>query len=311
MHTFVLFLYSHNLFDIMKNNSCFREITPLSKKDCFYIVERNKKEFTYPLHIHEECELNFIENANGANRIVGDSIEEIGSYELVLIASNELEHTWEQHNCTSKSIREITIQFSPKLFPEELTEKNQFSSIHEMLERAQNGLVFSINSIMKIYSQLDSLVSDKEQGFYSVMKFLSIMYELSLFTDSRQLSSTSFAKRTPLIDSRRLLKVQEYIDNNFSNEINLTELAELAGMTKTAFCRFFKLRTGRSVIDYLLGVRLGHASRLLLNTTNSVIEVAYECGFNNQSNFNRIFRKKKGVSPKEFRENYKRKRMLI
>jgi AraC-like DNA-binding protein len=295
----------------MKNNSCFKEVTPLSKKDCFYIVERYKKEFTYPLHIHEECELNFIENAQGANRIVGDSIEEIGNYELVLITSKDLEHTWEQNNCTSKNIREITIQFSLKLFPTELIEKNQFSSINEMLEQAKNGLVFSIGSIMKIYSQLDSLVSDKEQGFYTVLKFLTIMYELSMYTDSRQLSSSSFAKRTPLIDSRRILKVQNFIDNNFNKEIKLEELASLAGMTKTPFCRFFKLRTGRSVIDYVLTVRLGHASRLLLNTTNSVIEIAYECGFNNQSNFNRIFRKKKGVSPKEFRENHKRIRILI
>lgn len=294
-----------------KFNSCFKEITPLSKKDCFYIVERYKKEFNYPLHIHDECELNFIENAQGAKRIVGDSSEEISNYELVLITSKELEHTWEQNNCKSNNIREITIQFSPKLFPMELIEKNQFSSINDMLELAKNGLVFSLNSIMKIYSQLDSLASDKEQGFYTVLKFLTIMYELSQFTDSRQLASNSYAKRPPVVDSRRILKVQSFIDSNFQKEIKLDELAQLAGMSKTSFCRFFKLRTGRSVIDYVLSVRLGHASRLLLNTTNSVIEIAYECGFNNQSNFNRIFRNKKGVSPKEFRENHKRIRLLI
>ena len=113
-----------------KFNSCFKEITPLSKKDCFYIVERYKKEFNYPLHIHDECELNFIENAQGAKRIVGDSSEEISNYELVLITSKELEHTWEQNNCKSNNIREITIQFSPKLFPMELIEKNQFRSIN-------------------------------------------------------------------------------------------------------------------------------------------------------------------------------------
>lgn len=291
--------------------TCFKEITPLSQKDCFYIVERYKKEFTYPLHIHDECELNFIENAQGANRIVGDSTEETGNYELVFINSSELEHTWEQHNCKSNNIREVTIQFSPKLFPEEWMEKNQFSSIHEMFEQAKNGLVFSLSSIMKIYSHLDSLVSEKEQGFHAVLKLFNILYELSLFTDTRQLSSSSFAKRSPIIDSRRILKVQNYIDQNFSNTIKLDELAALSGMTKTAFCRFFKLRTGRSVIDYVLLVRLGHASRQLVNTTKSVIEIAYECGFNNQSNFNRIFRNKKGISPKEFRETHKRTRLLI
>ena len=89
------------------------EITPLSDKDFLYIVERNKSEFTYPLHHHKEYELNFIENGAGARRIVGDNIEEIGNYDLVFIGSEDLEHVWEQWNCTSKSIREITIQFSP------------------------------------------------------------------------------------------------------------------------------------------------------------------------------------------------------
>ncbi len=294
-----------------KFNTCFKEITPLSNKDCLYIVERLKKEFNYPLHTHDECELNFIENAQGAKRIVGDSNEEIGNYELVLITSKDLEHTWEQNNCISNNIREITIQFSPLLFPKEFIEKDQFRSINKMFELAKNGLAFSTSSIMKIYSQLDNLASEKEQGFYTVLKFMSIMYELSQFPDSRQLASNSFAKREPIVDSRRIMKVQNYIDHNFNQEIKLDELAALAGMTKTSFCRFFKLRTGRSVIDYVLSVRLGHASRMLLNTTHTIIEIAYICGFNNQSNFNRIFRNKKGVTPKEFREKNRRIRLLI
>ena len=58
-------------------------------------------------------------------------------------------------------------------------------------------------------------------------------------------------------------------------------------------------------MDSLLEMRLGHASRLLIDTTQSVSEVAYNCGFNNISNFNRLFKKKKGCTPKEFRESYK------
>lgn len=90
-----------------------REITPLSEKDCFYIVDRRKTEFTYPIHCHSEYELNFIEHAPGVRRVVGDSAEVIGEYELVLITGKELEHVWEQNACKSPLIHEITIQFSP------------------------------------------------------------------------------------------------------------------------------------------------------------------------------------------------------
>lgn len=97
-------------------NQIIREITPLSDKDCFYIAERYKTEFTYPIHNHSEFELNFTEKAAGVRRVVGDSSEVIGDYDLVLITGKDLEHVWEQNECRSKEIREITIQFSSDLF---------------------------------------------------------------------------------------------------------------------------------------------------------------------------------------------------
>lgn len=88
------------------------EVTPLGEKDCFLMVDRDKDAFTYPLHKHEEMELNFVEHCDGARRIVGDSIEVLGKYDLVLVGSG-LEHMWDQYDCQSHSIHEITIQFSP------------------------------------------------------------------------------------------------------------------------------------------------------------------------------------------------------
>ena len=133
------------------------EITPLSDKDCFYIADRRKSEFTYPLHSHSEFEINYIENAEGVRRIVGDSVEIIGKYDLTLIAGEELEHVWEQHRCTSRQIREITIQFSKDLFFGNLIHKNQFSSIRKMLSNAQKGINFPMETIMKVYPLLDTL----------------------------------------------------------------------------------------------------------------------------------------------------------
>ncbi len=78
-------------------NYIMREITPLSERDCFYIADRRKTEFTYPIHCHAEYELNFTEHASGVRRVVGDSAEIIGDYDLVLITGKELEHVWEQH----------------------------------------------------------------------------------------------------------------------------------------------------------------------------------------------------------------------
>ena len=290
--------------------SVLREITPLSDNDCFYIVERYKNEFTYPLHSHDEFELNYVENAAGAQRTVGDSIEVIGDYDLVLITGKDLEHVWEQHQCCSKQIREITIQFSSDLFFGNFIGKNQFASIQQMLKKAQNGISFPMSAILKVYAQLDTLAS-QQQSFHTVLNFLSILYELSLCDNPKVLSSSAFAKAEISSDSRRVLKIQHYINHHYTEDIRLSDLAELIGMSDASFSRFFKLRTGKSLIEYIIDIRLGHATRLLADSTQTVAEICYGCGFNNLSNFNRIFLKKKKCTPKAFRENYRKKKIII
>lgn len=286
------------------------EITRLSEKDCFYIVERHKTEFTYPLHQHKEYELNFIENGKGVRRIVGDSVEEIGDYELVLIGGEDLEHVWEQGNCRSTDIREITIQFPGDIFGSGLLSRNQFASIKRMLARAGHGLSFPLASIMKIYSVLDTIASEQER-FIQFLKFLYILYELSVSDDSRVLASSSFAHSAKSTESRRVQKVKQYIDDNYSKPMKLAELADLVGMSPVAFSRFFRRRTDRTLSDYIVDIRLGHAARMLVDTTKNVSEICYECGFNNLSNFNRTFKAKRNYTPREFRAMFKKNKVLV
>lgn len=286
------------------------EITRLSEKDCFYIVERHKTEFTYPLHQHKEYELNFIENGKGVRRIVGDSVEEIGDYELVLIGGEDLEHVWEQGNCRSTDIREITIQFPGDIFGSGLLSRNQFASIKRMLARAGHGLSFPLASIMKIYSVLDTIASEQER-FIQFLKFLYILYELSVSYDSRVLASSSFAHSAKSTESRRVQKVKQYIDDNYSKPLKLAELADLVGMSPVAFSRFFRRRTDRTLSDYIVDIRLGHAARMLVDTTKNVSEICYECGFNNLSNFNRTFKAKRNYTPREFRAMFKKNKVLV
>lgn len=290
-------------------NQIIREITPLSEKDCFYIADRHKMEFTYPMHCHKEYELNFIEHGNNLKRIVGDSTESVGEWDLVLITSPDLEHVWEQGECNSPDIREITIQFSGNLFGN-LLETNQFERIKKMLNKAQNGLCFPVEAIMKVYNLLDTLPKCEELP--AVLQFITLLYELSYYTDrAKSLASSSFAKVQVSQNSRRIDRVQKYINENYRNEIRLEEISSLAGMTPVAFSRFFKLRTGKCLSDYIIGIRLGFASRMLVDSTMSISEICYASGFNNISNFNRLFKKNKKCSPKEFRENYQKKRILI
>ena len=291
-------------------SSIFTEITQLTENDCFFIVERHKSEFTYPLHRHKEFELNFIEHGAGVRRIVGDSVEEIGDFELVLIGSEGLEHVWEQGNCKSADIREITIQFSKDIFNENLLSKNQFVSIKKMLDKAEHGLAFPLSAIMKVYSALDTLAVEKEK-FVQFLKFLYILYELSMAYGVKVLASSSFANTSRNKESRRVQKVKQYINDHYSEPLMLNDLADIAGMSPVAFSRFFRIRTNRTLSDYIADIRLGFAARLLVDTTKNISEICYECGFNNLSNFNRTFKNKRGSTPREFREMYKKHKVTV
>ena len=278
-----------------------REITPLTSSDCFTIFTRVKSEFDFPLHSHEELELNFILNGKGARRVVGDHIGEIDDMELVLVGSN-LPHVWQTHRCSSKDIREVTIQFHKDLFDEKFLRRNQLGFIRNMLEKSARGIQFSRQTIEQITPRL--LILNQKQGFDSVLELMSILHDLSISRNMHTLSDSAFNNVEFSYNSRRIGKAVDYMNQNFQKQITLTEVAKLANMTDVSFSRFFKTRTGITFMDSLLEMRLGHASRLLIDTTQSVSEIAYNCGFNNISNFNRLFKKKKGCTPKEFRENY-------
>ena len=288
----------------------FTEITRLSEKDCFYIVERHKTEFTYPLHQHKEFELNFIERGKGVRRIVGDSVEEIGDYELVLIGGEDLEHVWEQGRCKSKDIREITIQFSGDIFGDGLLSKNQFASIRRMLKRADHGLAFSLPSIMKVYSTLDTIANESER-FVQFLKFMYILYELSVSDEARILASSSFAHTERSTESRRVQKVKQYINDHYNEPLKLADLADLVGMSPVAFSRFFRQRTGRTLSDYIVDIRLGFAARMLVDSSRNISEICYECGFNNLSNFNRTFKAKRNYTPRDFRAMFKKNKVIV
>ena len=295
----------------MPENNILHEIPPLMDKDFMYVADRRKAEFTYPIHCHEIFELNFVENAKGVRRVVGDCAETIGDYDLVLITSPHLEHVWEQGECTNKDIHEITVQFFfDYSYPTSIFHRAPFDTMRQMFQDAQRGLAFPMSAIMRVYPQLQNLSKVKE-SFYAMISLFEILYELSKCSGARPLASSSFAKVNVKSDSRRITKVKDYINEHYYDDIRLGTLAELTGMTATSFSRFFHQHTGKTLNDYIIDIKLGHAARMLVDTHHNISEICYSCGFNTLTNFNRLFKKRKGCSPTEFRENYRKTRVVF
>ncbi|WP_462319359.1 helix-turn-helix domain-containing protein [Marinilabilia sp.] len=284
------------------SNKIHREITPLQEDDCFLVFDRKRKLFNFPVHFHPEYELNFIANADGARRVVGDHMEEIDDLELVMVGPN-LYHGWENYkNSGSVLLHEVTLQFPGDLFQNQLLQKNILKPIRELLHNSNRGILFSKETSLMAAERLIHM--SKKRSFDSYIEFQSLLYDLAISRDQRLLTNISFQKNNDFYNSDKIEKIYNFVRDNYTQRIKLEDAANLLNMSIVSFSRLIKQRTGKSFVDFVNEVRLGYATRMLIETTKSVSEICYECGFNNISNFNRTFKKKQNCTPSEFRTNF-------
>ncbi|UNY98748.1 AraC family transcriptional regulator [Zhouia spongiae] len=277
-----------------------REITPLSNQDCFLVFDRVKDHFHFPVHYHPEFELNFISNGKGVRRIIGDHMQEINNIELVLVGPN-LYHGWETHNCTNSDIHEVTIQFQETLFNDELLGRSILKPIDTLLKNAAHGISFSSQTAMALKHRITTI--SKLEGMEYFLELISILHALANSPDQQLLSTFTINKQD--VDSNdKLQKVCSYIQKNHHHKITLNHMADLINMSSVTFGRFIKKHTGKTFVEYLNDVRIGYASRWLIEKDYTISEIAYLSGFNNIANFNRVFKSNKNCTPTEFRENF-------
>ena len=272
-----------------------QEIVPIHKEDLFIILNHPNAKFDYPVHYHPEYEINLVMGCTGT-RVVGDSEETFGPTDLVMVGPS-LPHAWKSKDVTNHV---ITIQFSQELSQYPMLSKRIFAPIRQLLQDSENGLSFEGPEQESIKEQIISLT--RMQGFQSVTAFLNILSTMANANRKRLVSGLFESDLGSSTKSRRIAKVCEYIDQNLDKDLSLAEVAALVNMSESAFSHFFKKRTGLSYINYVNNQRIAKACTLLSDTTLSASEICYDCGFNNKSNFIRIFRKKKNMTPIEYRK---------
>ena len=273
-----------------------KEITPISEDDLFIVLDHPNAKFDYPVHYHTDYEINLVLNASGT-RIVGDNEEPFGKVDLVMTGPN-LPHAWKSDCIEGHHV--ITIQFPEKILEYQILQKRLFSSIKGLLVESRRGLSFTDAADLPVVEKIIRLT--RMQGFQTALEFLSILYSLSIA--NRQVLVSNQYDQSAIVSSaksRRVLKVCDYIEKHYEESVKLADVSSLVNMSESAFSHFFKKKTGCSFIDYLNNIRIAKAAMMLSDTTQSINEICYSCGFNNTSNFIRIFKKIKGTTPSEYR----------
>lgn len=285
----------------------FREVTPLKNQDICVVLDSVNNGFDYPIHNHPEYELNLILGTSGT-RIVGDSTEKYTQTDLVFLGPY-LPHKWDgELNKTDEepNYRVITIQFAMDLFSSPIFNKDRFQNIRELLARSSRGIVFNEDTIQQVAPVMDQLT--KDNGFSNVIHFLRLMDMLAKAKTTRMLSSEIKTNQAPNSQHKRIQVAYNYIMMNYTRvDFTIQEIASQLNMSDSAFSHFFKKNTFRSFSSFLCDLRLSNACKLLLSSDYTISQICSLSGFNNVSNFNRLFKKYRNTTPKDYKAQYQEK----
>ncbi|MDX1636904.1 MAG: AraC family transcriptional regulator [Balneolaceae bacterium] len=270
-----------------------------------FIVENHAyKNFLKVWHYHPETELVIIRESSGT-RFVGDSIEKFKPGEIVLIGKN-LPHLWlnddkyfnEDSNLEAKA---HVIRFNEQ-FENGLLSVPEMRPIMDLFERAKHGIKFEGHTNLKVYELVESLF--EAHGFKKVRTLLDILECLTVQKEYQLLSSPGFVRCFEKKKDSKILRVYEYVMQNFTNDVSLEEVADLVNMNSSAFSRYFKRIQKKTFSQFLKEVKIGYACKLLLEQKYNISEVCYRSGFNNISNFNRQFKSEKNMTPTQYIEKH-------
>ncbi|QEM11225.1 AraC family transcriptional regulator [Mucilaginibacter rubeus] len=276
----------------------------VQSEDLFVAKEVRLPFFSNEFHFHEECQLVHIVKSSG-KRIIGDLVDYFESGELIFLGSN-IPHVW--HNTQEQTngdepepyAHSLSIYFNPSKLLLHLSAFGNVRKIESFLNKAQRGVELkgrSRDMVVKLMYQI--LQQEGLQKIITLLDILNIMS--SSDTEYDLLASINYINYYQYNDSKRMDQVFKYIFDNFREDISLNTIADVANMNTFAFCRFFKARTQKSFTQFVNETRIGYACKLLGHKETSITDIAYECGFNNVSNFNRFFKVIKKVSPREYR----------
>ena len=267
---------------------------------------RNEKVpyFDNPWHFHPEIELTLITKSEGT-RFVGDNIERFNEGDLVLLGSN-LPHYWRNDSKyygpnSTEMAEAMILRFRLDFLGKPLLLIPEMQEIKRLIEEASHGISFGQMTSDRVKPFLQKMHLAK--GIDPLIYFLEIFKIMSQAKDGRVLSTKIFGESNPINDSDRMNTVLDYIHLHLQENITLETVANLANMNSTAFCRYIKAKTNKTFIELLNDIRIAYACRLLLDGPRNISEICYNCGFNNLTHFNYIFKKITGTNPSNYRKS--------
>lgn len=254
-----------------------------------------------PPHWHDEMEIIYIKKGRG---IINVDFKEyhVSALTLVFILPGQL-HSIEQYEDETMEYENIIFDYSM------LLSKKKDSVYEDFLKPLTHGKITVPTVFSQVYPYFTDLVSPidacdeicktKPQGYQLFIK--SMLFQFFFILDNRCRNLTTPKNNRKAIDKMKI--ILKYVENNYANKITISEIADVIGFSESHFMRYFKETMGTSFIEYLKDYRLTMAARLLQSSEDSILNISAEVGFDNLSYFNRSFKARYGITPRQYRKN--------
>ncbi|GAB3802187.1 AraC family transcriptional regulator [Spirosoma humi] len=258
-------------------------------------------------HFHPQYQLFLVEEGTGT-RFIGDSIKPFGPGDLVFLGPN-LPHLWRSDQIyfdrqSELKTRGIVVYFTEDFLGNDFFARQEMAQIRQLLDQARQGLEWTKHTRSRAETALHQL-TNQAVGFDRVLSLLALLNDLSRATDYRYLTSPGYTNTVKPTETDRMQLVHDYVLGHFPDDLSLDTIADLAGMTSPAFCRYFKTRANKTFSEFVSEVRIGHACKLLMNGKLNITQISFESGFRTLSNFNRQFKDITGQTPSAYVKTYR------
>ncbi|MCF0038468.1 AraC family transcriptional regulator [Dyadobacter fanqingshengii] len=274
---------------------------PIASRTSFSIRHDKDSGFGTVWHYHPELELHYLIKGTGV-RFIGDNISNFSDGELILLGEN-LPHTWRvEEGMSNTAVEVIIIHFLPNCLGSELLLLPEAYQIPKLYEKARRGLLINGKAKEGIIPLMKAAVN--AQNLDRLIALLSILKILAEASDLETIASAHAFYKSNDSETLRLNKIYAYTLSNYRNDISLQDVASIANLGITSFCRYFKLMTKKTYNDFLVEIRISQACRFLIEDKLATEVICFECGFNNVSNFYRHFKKVTDMTPLEYKRRY-------
>ena len=312
----------------------YKDLEPVATS--FVAKELIEPHFDPNWHFHPHYQLFLVKEGTGT-RFIGDSIKPFGPGDLVFLGPN-LPHLWRSdqayftkpcappdqpkaQSLVARSLvaRGIVVYFSGNFLGDHFFAGQEMTALRHLFGHARQGLEWTGSSRDRAEAGLENLVA-QPAGFGRILSLLTLLNDLSHASDYRFLTSPGYtntmksseanptgitATERPERAYRRMQLVHDYVLSHFHDDLNLDTIADMAGMTAPAFCRYFKAHANKTFSGFVSEVRIGHACKLLMNGALSITQISFESGFRTLSNFNRQFKEITGQTPSGYVKTYR------